>query len=408
MNNKRILLVTQYFYPENFKSNDIAFELKKRGHSVDALVGIPNYPVGEYLKGYNIFKKRIETVKGVRVYRVFQTPRGQKASNIGLSLNYITFAFCASLWVLFLAMLKKKYDAIIVHEISPITQAYPAILLKKLRKTPIYMWVLDIWPDAMMSGGGVKNKRILSFMNNRVKGIYRNCDRLLISSKRMSWSILQKGNFRDKIIYFPNWAEKLFENPILQEVPILPEGYRIVFAGNLGSAQDLRSVMQAALKLKDTDIRWIFIGDGSERTWMKEFVKEYQLEQSVFFLGSYPIELIPSFYNKADALLLTLRSGFPHLEMVVPAKLQTYMSSGKPVIGMINGEAADLIHESDGGYVVAAADYDALVDLIKNRILPNREEFAKKGANGRKFFEKNFKMDICIDNLEKIISVELM
>lgn len=400
---EKILLVTQNFYPENFKSNDIAFELVKKGYEVDVLTSIPNYPEGRYYKGYGIFSKRVQRIDRVKIYRALQTPRGKKASSIGLSLNYLTYAFFASIWAFFFALFKRKYHSVIVHQTSPITQAYPGIVVSKVQKVPLYMWVLDIWPDAMVSGGGVKNKTILSFMNNRVKNIYHKCDKILISSKKMSESILSKGDFKDKIIYFPNWAESIFENPDYKETPQLPGGYKIMFAGNLGGAQDLESVLKASLLLKETEVKWILIGEGSKKEWIEEFIERNSLQNSVFLLGRYPIELMPSFYKQADALLLTLRSKFPHLKMIVPAKLQTYMTSGKPIIGMIDGGAADLIREADCGLSVNASDYKGLAELIIDKVLQNKDEFAVKGENGRKYFEENYTLDGCINNLVTII-----
>ncbi len=375
----------------------------KKGYEVDVLTSIPNYPEGIFYKGYGIFSKRVQRIDSVKIYRALQTPRGKNASAIGLSFNYLTYAFFASIWAFFFALFKRKYHSVIVHQTSPITQAYPGIVVSKVQKVPLYMWVLDIWPDAMVSGGGVKNKTILSFMNNRVKNIYHKCDKILISSKKMSESILSKGDFKDKIIYFPNWAESIFENPDYKETPQLPGGYKIMFAGNLGGAQDLESVMKAALILKDTEVKWVFIGDGSKKAWIEEFVEKNSLQNNVFLLGRYPIELMPSFYKQADALLLTLRSKFPHLKMIVPAKLQTYMTSGKPVIGMIDGGAADLIKEADCGLSVNAGDYKSLAKLIMSKILTDKSGFASKGENGKKFFKENFTLDGCINNLIKII-----
>lgn len=404
--NKRVLLITQYFYPENFKSNDIAIELVKRGYKVDALVGIPNYPEGKYYKGYGFFKKRIETINGVRIYRAFQTPRGRKATGLGLSLNYLTYAFFASIWALFFALFKKKYDSIIVHQTSPITQAYPAILIHKIRKSPIYMWVLDIWPDAMTSGGGIKNKRILSFMNKRVIGIYNSCHKILISSKRMSDSILSKGNYIDKLIYFPNWAEIIFENPTYKEIQKLPNGYKIMLAGNLGKSQNFETIMKAVVLLKDTEIKWIFIGDGSQKPWLQEFIEINNLKNSVYLIGKFPIEYIPSFYKNADALMFSLKNSFPHLKMVVPSRLQTYMSSGKPILALIEGGAAELIQEADCGLYVNSDDYKGFANLIKDYVLKNKEEFAQKGKNGKEFFDKHFRLEVCMNNLVSIIENE--
>ena len=197
----RILLVTQYFFPENFKSSDIAFELAKRGHEVDALVGIPNYPEGKYYKGYGIFKKRREVVNGVHIYRAFQTPRGKGGWR--LPVNYLTYVISGCIDVLFL-FAWKKYDCVICHETSPIFQAYPGILLSRLRKIPFYMWVLDIWPDAMRSGGGIKNEKLIGWADRRVNRIYESCTKILISSRRFTESIMPKGDFADKIEFFPS------------------------------------------------------------------------------------------------------------------------------------------------------------------------------------------------------------
>lgn len=398
----RILLVTQYFYPENFKSNDIAFELKKRGYEVDVLAGIPNYPEGRYYKGYSIFQKRIELINGVRVFRAFQTPR-RRNSGLLLALNYLTYVLFASIWALFLSF-RYKYKCVIVHEPSPITQGIPAIIVKKIQKIPLYFWVLDIWPDAMTSGGGIRNKFILGFVDSIVKFIYRNSDKILISSKGFKQNISSKGNFNEKLIYFPNWSEDILKMSDNYPIPNLPKGFRITLAGNLGNSQNLDAVMNAALILKDEiDVKWLLIGDGSKKEWIDRFIIENQLENNVYTFGKYPFEAIPAFYKESDALLLTLKGEFPHLRLVVPARLQSYMAAGKPVIGMIDGGGADLIKESKCGIAVNSGDYIALANLIKEIILPNKTEFVKLGINGRKYFENNFQKNICISNLCKII-----
>lgn len=400
----RILLVTQYFYPENFKSNDIAFELTKRGHHIDALVGIPNYPEGKYFKGYGILMKRHEVVNGVNVYRAFQTPRGKGGWR--LPINYFSYVISASLWVLF-KFAWKKYDCVICHETSPIFQAYPGILLKKMRKVPFYMWVLDIWPDAMRSGGGMKNEIIIGWADRRVKGIYKNCDKILISSKRFTESILPKGDFADKIVYFPNWSEDMLAIKQDYEIPTMPDGFKIMIAGNLGKSQNLDAVAEAMLAMKDTkEVKWLFVGDGSRKQWLDVFISEHGLQETAFTYGRYPFAAMPAFYKAADAMLVTLKGGFPHLGMVVPARLQSYMSAGKPVLAMIGPGGADIIKEADCGLSVPAGDANGLVRVIKEQVLPDREVFKKKGQNGRSYFEKNYRMEDCINHLCEIIKVK--
>ena len=311
----RILLVTQYFYPEVFKSNDLAFELARRGHHVDALVGIPNYPEGKYFKGYGLFSKRHEVIdcsygnrKGkVNVYRCFQTPRGKGGWR--LPVNYFSYVISGCLWVLFFIAWRKKYDCIIGHEPSPIFQAYPALLLRKLRKIPFYYWIMDLWPDAMKSGGGIKNEKLLNFIDKLVKGIYRQTDKILITSKRFRKPIAQKGDFKDKIIYFPNWSDDILSMSQEYKIPKLPDGFKIMVAGNMGKAQNLEAISEVMIGLKDVpEVKWVFVGGGSRKEWMEQFIKENGLENRAFCLGQYPFKAMPAFMKQADAMLVTLRA----------------------------------------------------------------------------------------------------
>lgn len=401
----RILLVTQYFYPEVFKSNDLAFELAKRGHQVDALVGIPNYPNGKYFKGYGLFSKRHEVVNGVNVYRCFQTPRGKGGWR--LPINYFTYVISACINVLFYFAWKKKYDCIIGHEPSPIFQAYPALLLRKLRNVPFYYWIMDLWPDAMKSGGGVESEKVLNFVDKLVKEIYRQTDKILITSKRFREPIEQKGNFKDKIVYFPNWSDDILSMPQEYDIPQLPDGFKIMIAGNLGKSQNLEAVTEVMLGLKDIpEVKWIFVGGGSCKEWLEQFIKDSGIEDRAICLGQYPFKAMPAFLKQADAMLVTLRSGYSHLEAVVPARLQSYMSAGKPVLAMIGCGGADIIEESKCGYAVPAGDSAALIKTIKEKVLTNKATFKQMGQNGRDYYEKNYRMDKCINNLEKIIGAK--
>lgn len=400
----KVLLVTQYFYPENFKSNDIAFELAKRGHEVDALVSIPNYPEGKYYKGYGIFRKRREVVNGVHVYRAFQTPRGKGGWR--LPMNYLTYVISGCMDVLFY-FAWKKYDCVICHETSPIFQAYPGLLVSKLRKIPFYMWVLDIWPDAMRSGGGMKNEKIIGWADRRVKSIYKSCTKILISSRRFTESILPKGDFANKIEYFPNWSEDMLEMPATYNTPELPNGFIIMIAGNLGKSQNLDAVAEAMVKLHDiSEVKWVFIGDGSRKEWLDKFIDDNDLKDCAMTLGRFPFEAMPAFYQKANAMLVTLRASFPHLGMVVPARLQSYMSAGRPVLAMIGPGGQDIIRESDCGYAVDAGDVDAFVQVVREKVLTDREGFEAKGGNGRRYYENNYRKEDCINHLEEIIKTK--
>ncbi len=402
---KKILLVSQFFFPENFKSNDIAFDLSKRGYTVDVLSGIPNYPVGAYFKGYNIFKRRVEIIDNVKIYRSFQVPRGRKKSNVLISLNYLSFAFCSSLWAIYLCIVK-QYDSIIVHQTSPITQALPAVIINKIKKAPVFVWVLDLWPEAYISGSESHNTLFYKALNWFTKKVYTNSRRILISSNEFRESILKKGDFNDKIIYFPNWSLdfKNLINKTPASLPVIPEGFIIMFAGNIGVSQDMESIINLALELKSLeDIKFVIVGDGSRKDWLESIIQEYNIKDKVKLTGQLPLELMPSIYSKANAMLLTLSGKYPDLSLYVPAKLQSYMSAGIPVLGMVNGASNTLISDSKCGYAVASGDYKRLASIITSKILNDKESFEALGLNGRKYYEKNFIQDHCINNLCDII-----
>lgn len=395
---KKILLVSQNFYPENFKSNDIAFELQKKGYNVTVLTGIPNYPEGKYYPGYGLFKRRIETVHGVKVYRCLQIPRGKKYTKVLLPLTYLSFMFFGSLWAIYLTLFK-RFDSILVHQVSPITQTFPAIIVKKMQRKPLILWVLDLWPDAFISGSGINNRFIISFLDKYVDFSYKNSNKILISSKGFKESILEKTGDEKKIQYFPNWAEESFLQTDKHTIPELPNGFKIMLAGNLGVSQNLENILYAALQLKEENVRWIILGDGSRKEWMENFVRENSLYESVFLMGKHPVETMPAFYEKANIMILSLNNKYDDLKKVVPARLQSYMASGKPVIGFIEGAAADVIIEADCGFTINPDDIDGLVNLIKNIVVGDFHQLPVLGAKGKAYFDAHFTKQKCITNL---------
>ena len=398
-----ILIITQYFYPENFKSNDLAFELKNRGHNVTVLTGLPNYPEGKIFEGYGFFKNRKQIINGVKVIRSLLLPRG-KGGGIRFFVNYYSFAFFASIKAFFLG-LDNHFEAIIVHEPSPITQYYPALLINKLWKTPVYFWVMDLWPESLSSAGGIKNKIILNYYTKVVKSFYKNSEKLLITSKGFRNSINEKGNFDDKVIYFPNWAEdSISEGNKDFPIPLMPDGFKVMFAGNIGEAQDLDNIMKAALQLKENkNIKFILVGEGRKMQFVKNFVEENKLDDTVLIMGRFPVEAMSSFFDKADAMLVTLKDN-PIFNLTVPAKLQAYMSASKPIIAMLNGEGAENIISANCGFTVAAGDYSSLAKTILTASQLSHSELQRLGNNSRKYYEENFKLSTSISNLEKIIS----
>lgn len=384
----KILLISQHFYPEDFKCNDVAFELVRRGHEVTVLAGIPNYPLGKFFDGYGLFTKRVEMLNGVKVIRSAVVPRG-KGGAIRLALNYFSFAFSASVRALFISV-RHKYDIILVHETSPVTVGIPAVLVRKLVGIPLYFWVLDLWPESLSAAGGINNKYILGFFNEITKWIYRNSTRILISSKGFEQSILEKGDFTNKLVYFPNWADKVLLNKNEYPLPLLPEGFRVMFAGNMGEAQDFDHLMETACLLREEkDIHFLLVGDGRKRPWVEQFIKDNELQETVHWLGRHPLEAMPSFFEKADVMLVSLKDNLI-FNLTVPAKVQAYMSAAKPIVSMMNGEGARIIEEAQCGFSTNAGNAMELAKLIREAYGMEKNALRRLGENGCQFCRQHF------------------
>jgi glycosyltransferase involved in cell wall biosynthesis len=394
----KYLFISQYFYPEEFRGNDIAFDWAKRGDHVTVITAIPNYPTGKFFQGYGLLKKRKEVIHGVNVIRIPVIPRGQ-GNNIMLMLNYFSFAFFGSLYVFFLSF-TTKFDSIFVQQLSPITLAIPAVVAKKIQKVPLYLWVLDLWPESLTSAGNIHNKLILGTFEGIVKFIYKNSDKILISSKEFRASICSKGDFNSKIIYFPNWAEDIFNVSAEDyKLPPLPDGFIVMFAGNIGEAQDLENVMKAAYFLKDQkQIKFVILGDGRKKAWTDEFCLKYELTDTVYCLGRYPLISMPYFFAKADLMLVSLKDE-PIFNLTLPAKIQAYMAACKPIVGMMNGEGARIIDNAQCGVCAKASDYEALANNIKMLSMIEKRDIDQLGLNGQNFAKMQFNKSILLDNL---------
>ena len=401
----KILIFTNHFYPENFKANDIAFDLAEKGHKVTVCTAIPDYPQGNFHKGYGFFKKRREIVNGVKVIRIPLIPRG-KGGGLRLMLNYISFLFFSVFYALGIALFS-KFDKVFVHHTSPVTVGVPAVIVKKIQNIPLVFWNLDLWPESLIAAGGIRNKSIIAGVEKLVQFIYNNSDKILISSEGFRESILAKGNYQNKIEYFPNWAEEIFENNKLlaaEQLPNLPKGFKIMYAGNVGEAQNLEMLMQAALKLREqSQIKWIIVGDGRKLPYLKDFVKENKLEETVYLLGRFPFEYMPSFYDKADAMFLSLKDD-EIFRLTVPARLQSYMACQKPILAMINGEAARIINKSDSGFVSKAEDVETFVEQVMEMSKLSASELKNLGKNSKAYYHKYFLRSHKLNQIEKILA----
>ncbi|MCM1309651.1 MAG: glycosyltransferase family 4 protein [Bacteroides sp.] len=394
----RILLVTSHFYPENFKANDMAFELQRRGHQVTVLAPIPDYPRGHYFEGYGVFRRRVETINGVRVVRSLIIPRHDGSAK-WLALNYLSHTASSTICGLWLG-LRHRYDAVLVHETSPVMVGIPAVLVKKMQRIPMHFWVLDLWPESLEAAGGIHNRHVLGVFRSLTRWIYRNSDRILISSKGFRKSINALGDFDSRIEFFPNWVDDALSAPADVATPRLPEGFNVMFAGNIGDAQDMPHILDAAELLRDTNINFILVGDGRRKEWAEQ-EKERRKLGNVYLLGRFPLEAMPAIFAKADVLFLALKND-PIFALTVPAKLQAYMSAGKPIVAMINGEGAATIADADCGWSVPAESPAPLAALLR-RLSQNESsmELISKGAKGAKYADEHYNFSRCIDNLLK-------
>lgn len=397
----KILFVCQYFYPEVFRGNDIAFHWAEEGHDVHVVCGVPNYPDGVFHKGYGWFKKRHEVVNGAKVTRLPIIPRGN--NKIMLMLNYFSYLFVAWVYMLFHAMFH-KYDRVFVQQLSPVMMSAPGVLYKKLRHVPLYTWVLDLWPESLTAAGGINNKYILAFFKHYVKSQYKHSDKILTSSRSFEKSILEYGPYRDKIVYYPQWSDGNNGEVVKPAAaPNIPDGFKLMFAGAVGEAHGFECTMQAALLTKEhKDIKWIIVGDGRKLDWVKQYVKGNGLEETVFTLGRFPSETMPWFFAQADVMLVTLGDD-PLFTLYAPAKISSYMAAAKPIIAVLNGEGAEVIKDAECGWSLPAGDAEGFAKLAIELSQRDEAEFDEKGKNAAKYYSEHFVKEKCLNELDRLM-----
>lgn len=395
----RLLVVTQYFWPESFRINDLVSELVQRGHHVTVLTGHPNYPDGQVFPIYLSDASRFACFDGANVHRVPMLPRGK--GSFQLLLNYLSFAISAStvgLWML----RRQKFDAIFAYEPSPITVGLPAVAMRFFKRAPLLFWVQDLWPETLQAVGAVKSPLVLSAVGKLVSFIYKRCDVILAQSKSFIPQIFKYAPSKSRVHFFPNWADKVvtsFELTPAPEVPAEPSCFNVMFAGNIGDAQDFPSILAAAESLKGQAIRWLIVGDGRMASWVADEIKRRGLWEHVLMLGRFPSERMPSFFQHADALLLSLKDE-PIFAMTIPSKLQTYLSAGIPVVAMLNGEGSDVVSESGSGITCRAGDHEGLAFAVLKLSQTPLEERQLMGRKGRELSEREFDRVKLISRLE--------
>lgn len=398
----RILVVSQYFWPEVFRINELVEHLVARGHSVVVLTGRPNYPDGEVFAGFRADPARFARYAGAEVLRVPLRPRGR--GGMRLVLNYWSFVF----WGCLLGPLLlrgRHFDAIFCFETSPITSALPAVLLRRLRRTPLALWVLDLWPDTLSAVGVVRSPATLAMIGRLVAFIYKRCDLILAQSQGFFGAIARWSGAPSKTRHFPQWADGVFDPsaPVepAEETRPFAASFRVMFAGNLGEAQDLPTVLAAAKRLQSRDdICWLIVGDGRAAAAARAEADRLGLQARVHFLGRHALERMPAFFAGADAMLVSLKRE-PIFAMTVPGKLQSYLAAGRPIIAMLEGEGARVVRDAGAGVCCEPGDAAALADCVAHMAQLPRAELERMGHDGRAYASNHFDRERLLAQLER-------
>ena len=398
----RILVVTQYFWPEIFRINDLVIGLKERGHEIIVLTGKPNYPSGSFFEGYSFFGKSTDTWNGIKIYRSGLIPRG-RGTGIRLMLNYLSFALLSTFKAL---MVSERPDCIFVYEPSPITVGLPAILAKRKFKVPIYFWVQDIWPHSLTSAGNINNSFVIGLVDNITRWIYKKCDKILIQSEAFRSIIEKQGVSSEKIIYFPNWSEDYYIPLEKQDAyrSYFSGKFNLVFAGNIGEAQDFNTLIQTAAIVNKSlpELHWVILGRGRMLEEAKRRIKALNLENCFKFAGSFPSEEMPGFFSHADALIVSLKRD-PIFSITIPSKIQSYLACGKPILTSLDGEGSRIITEAQAGISSPASSPEILSHAILQFISLPESVRTEMGNSARKYYERVFNRSILIDKLVSII-----
>ena len=396
----RISFVSQYYYPEPFSNAAIVNALKERGSQVEVLTAVPNYPTGRFYDGYSNRNKRHDTFEGVDINRVYTRPRGQGA--LALIVNYLTFMFAGS-WFARFGKLKAP-DVVFSSQPSPVLSGIPALVLGWRFKVPVVFWVQDIWPESATFTLGLKSPIIVRPLMWLSGWIYRRADLLLVQSQAFPPMLTRFGIPEDRIRVFPNTAPDSFKplgmQDATQQGSLVPQdGFRIMFAGNIGESQDFDTIIETARILKDgVKVQWVIIGSGRDMDRVRNRVREEGVEELFHFLGRHPEEDMPKFFAHADALLVSLKDT-PIFALTVPYKVQCYMACAKPIIASLSGEGARIIQTAGAGITAPASQPQVLADQIKTLIEKPREDRVRMAENGRAYFEQHYSAALVYDNL---------
>lgn len=400
---KRLLVISQYFYPEQFRINDLCKEWVKRGYDVTVVTGIPNYPTGKFFKGYSWLKKRKEEYEGIHIIRLPLIPRGH--SSLMLALNYVSFVISGWFWSHFT---KVKADEAFIFEVSPMTQALLGVWYKRRKKVPCFIYVQDLWPENVEIVTGIHNKRIIHAIDKMVDYIYRNCELILATSpsfvKRIEERESAWRNKKSKVKYWPQYAEDFYKPAARKPLSDMPQedSFKIVFTGNIGYAQGLDILPKTAAILKEKGINcsFIIIGDGRYRETLEREIHAAGVQDMFYMLGRKKPEEIPDYLAWCDVAFILFADN-SLFEMTIPAKLQSYIACGIPILTSASGETKRIVQEADCGLVCKMGDAKALAEGIEIFKATRAERQKQMGNNALLYYEKKFNKKKLLDEIEK-------
>ena len=385
----RILLVSHYFWPESFRINQVAEDLIATGAEVTVLAGHPSYPEGATFPGYTAYRLSKELhPAGYEICRVPVIPRGKGA--VRLALNYLSFTLSGILFGPWL-LRRRKFDVVFVYCTTPVTQGFVGLWFGLLKRAPVAQWIQDLWPQALSATGFVRSPWLLALIRKIVAFMYRHSD-LLLGQSHAFVRFLREDAGGTPIEYFPNPGEPPAAMTRNTEMRLPVDKFNVVFAGNLGKAQAMQTVVAAAELLSvDSDILITLFGSGSRRDWIAQEIVARNLS-NLTLGGRVPPKAMPAIYAQASALLLCLIDD-ELLAQTVPSKLQSYLNTGVPIIAAVNGEAADIVIEAGAGIACPAEDHVALANALRRLRAMPREARNAMGAAGCRFFATHYKHD---------------
>ena len=389
---KHILVVSQYFYPEQFRINDICTEWARRGYKVTVLTGIPNYPQGEYFEGYDLVHKRTEEWNGIRIIRIPLIARGH--SSIGMVANYFSFVLSGYIWK---CLTRLRADYVFTFEVSPMTQALVGVWYAKKNRIPHYLYVQDLWPENVETVTGIHSPLVLKPIGKMVEYIYKNCSQIFATSPSFVKEICKRGVPDKKVHYWPQYAEEFYRPMEKRAVPEIQDdgSFKIIFTGNIGTAQGLEILPRTAELLKDENVRFVMVGDGRYLETFTEEVKKRKVQDKFIMIPRQPAERIPELLAACDVAFLSFQDE-ELWTMTIPAKLQSYMACGMPVIAAAKGETERIIEEAECGCCCEIGDLEALANTIKKMMGENLSVLRK---NSRRFFENNFNKSLLMEQI---------